>query len=276
MTRVVRISFDARATHGILSGMSAVQEFLNHYGRPFSKMIEKSGKASNRFQDQALLKGRIVSCIRCPRLAAFLESHRQEHPDWHCRPVPGFGDPRARLLVIGLAPGLQGANRTGRPFTGDAAGVWLYRVLHELGLASRPDAVSRGDGLGLRDVYIANAVKCVPPGNKPDPSEIRNCRPHLEAELAALRRVRVVLCLGRIAHDAYIAARRERETGLRPADFPFGHAAVHSLPSRPETLVDSFHPSRQNTNTGRLTREMWQAAFTAAMKPFGSSYPRSC
>jgi len=180
--------------------------------------------------------------------------------------VPGFGDPSARILILGLAPGLKGANRTGRPFTGDAAGVWLYRVLHESGLSSQTASGSRTDGLGLRDVYIANVVKCVPPENKPKGEEVRNCRPHLARELEMLRNADIVICLGKVAHDAYLGMRREADASIRPRDLPFGHGTVHHLSSRPRVLIDSYHPSRQNTNTGRLTWEMWKQVYESASR----------
>jgi uracil-DNA glycosylase family 4 len=217
------------------------------------------------YRAESLLAERIVACAKCPRLAQFLAQHRAENPDWWCRPVPGFGDPKARIVVLGLAPGLKGANRTGRPFTGDAAGVWLYRVLYENGLSNRPEAVSRDDGLQLHDVYIANAVKCVPPENKPSPAEVRNCKDLLVAEMAALADAEVLLCLGKVAHDALLAARRESDPALRPKDFPFAHGAVHRFPTRPHCIIDSYHPSRQNTNTGRLTWEMWASVFRTAV-----------
>lgn len=217
------------------------------------------------YHSSFLLKQRIVSCTECQRLVEYLEGHRKSNPDWWCRPVPGFGDPGARLLILGLAPGLKGANRTGRPFTGDSAGIWLYRILYEKGLSNRPDSERSRDGLGLSNVYIANAVKCVPPGNKPSGPEVSNCRPHLEAELKKLSKARVVLCLGKVSHDAYLAARQSRES-LRRADFPFGHGVVHQLPSKPVYLVDSYHPSRLNTNTGRLTWEMWDEALSKALE----------
>lgn len=221
--------------------------------------------SSRIFFARSILEQRIVSCRKCPRLVEFLASHGQANPGWWCQPVPGFGDPKARLLILGLAPGLRGANRTGRPFTGDAAGVWLYRILHEKGLGNQGESTGREDGLGLNGVYIANAVKCVPPGNKPAPSEIQNCSGHLRAELAELRQARVVLCLGKIAHDAYLAVRRGLDDRVRPASFPFAHAAAHRLPAPPQFLLDCYHPSRQNTNTGRLTWEMWDAVFDQAL-----------
>ena len=230
----------------------------------------KKGKRSS-----ALLQRSICSCTRCPRLTAFLAEHRQAHSDWWCKPVPGFGDPQARVLILGLAPGLKGANRTGRPFTGDAAGVWLYRVLHEKGLSSMAESVSRSDGLELRNVYIANAVKCVPPGNKPNGSEVTNCRDHLSREIKALRQAEVVVCLGKVSHDALLAVRRLSAPGMRLKDYAFGHGALHRFDSRPQIVVDSYHPSRQNTNTGRLTWEMWDDVMGKALEAAGMIAPET-
>jgi uracil-DNA glycosylase family 4 len=176
---------------------------------------------------------------------AWLREARARHPGYWNRPVPGFGDPRAWLVVVGLAPGFHGANRTGRPFQGDASGEWLYASLARAGL---------WDGHRLRGAYIANAVKCVPPGNRPRAEECRACRPWLEAELAALSRARLVLALGRIAHEAVL-----RSFGVeRRSDLAFAHGALHRVPGRP-ALLASYHPSRQNTNTRTLTPAMWNA-----------------
>lgn len=191
-------------------------------------------------------------CTRCPRLAAFLAATRLEHPTYFARPVPSFGDAGARLLIVGLAPGMHGANRTGRPFTGDHAGILLYQTLHELGMATQPQSVAAGDRLQLRGTRIANAVKCVPPGNKPLPEEIRTCNAWLRTELAALDKVRVVLALGRVAHDAVLIA-----CGARRSAFAFGHGREHTLPDG-RWLVDSYHCSRYNTSTGVLTAPMFR------------------
>jgi len=206
----------------------------------------------------ARLASRIASCRHCPRLVRYLEEAREKWPDHRCRPVPGWGDPDARLLMVGLAPGMHGANKTGRMFTFDSSGRWVYGALHEVGLASRPVSKAPGDGLRLRGVWISAAGRCAPPGNKPTPGELSNCRPYLEEELRHFKGVRAVLALGRIAHEALL-----RCLGLRMRDFPFAHAAEHTLPSGP-ILLDSYHPSRQNTNTGRLTKSMWIAVFRRA------------
>lgn len=191
-------------------------------------------------------------CRRCPRLAEFLKEGRVRHPDYHCAPVAPFGDPSPRLLVVGLAPGFHGANATGRPFTGDYAGLLLYETLHEYGWATRPVSVARDDGLELRGCRITNAVKCVPPGNKPTPAEIRTCNAFLAGELDALPATTVILALGAIAHGAVLRARGFAATRLR-----FAHAAEHLLPDG-RLLVDSYHCSRYNTNTRRLTPGMFR------------------
>lgn len=198
-------------------------------------------------------------CSRCPRLVALRQECQAEHPDWWNAPVPAFGDPDAWLALAGLAPGKHGANRTGRPFTGDYAGDLLFRALAAFGL-SRGDYDARiDDGLTLDGAIIVNSVKCLPPQNKPAPAEIANCRPFFERQLAALPKVRVIVALGRIAHDAVL-----RATGARLAAHPFAHGAVHALPDG-RHLVDSYHCSRHNTNTGRLTPEMFADVFRTAL-----------
>ena len=198
------------------------------------------------------------SCRMCPRLARYLDSVRSEHPGYHAAPVAPFGDPRARLLIVGLAPGLHGANRSGRPFTGDHAGILLYGTLHRFGFSDRPESVSADDGLRLPGCRITNAVKCVPPANKPLPAEIRQCNPYLAAELAGSGDVRVVLALGRIAHEAVL-----RALGLKPAACAFKHGAEHPLPQG-RVLLDSYHCSRYNTQTRRLTTAMFERVMARA------------
>lgn len=188
---------------------------------------------------------------------------RGRHPDYHARPVPPFGDPAARLLVVGLGPGLHGANRTGRPFTGDFAGALLYGTLHDFGYAPRPASRSADDGLELTDCRITNAVKCVPPGNKPLTAEVDTCNGYLAAELRDLPEGAVVLALGQVAHRAVL-----RAEGLRLSAHPFGHGREHPL-ARARRLIDSYHCSRYNTQTGRLTPAMFQAVFRQAGRHLG-------
>lgn len=199
-----------------------------------------------------------VNCRDCPRLAAFLQDVSEKYPDYHCRPVPPFGDPQARFVIVGLAPGMHGANRTGRPFTGDHAGILLYRMLHKYGFSSAAISESAGDRLTLLNGRITNAVKCLPPDNKPVGAEINTCNRFLATELASVPDGSVVLALGGIAHRAIIKA-----FGLRQAEYKFGHAAEHRLPDR-FLLLDSYHCSRYNTNTGRLTETMFDKVFARA------------
>jgi len=196
-------------------------------------------------------------CPHCPRLVAYRHEQRARHPDWFNSPVPVFGGRDARLLIVGLAPGVAGANRTGRPFTGDYAGDLLYDTLGRFGFARGTFAARPDDGLELVDCLIANAVRCVPPENKPTPAEISTCRPFLEAVVAAMPRLTAIVALGRIAHDQALAV-----TGARRAAYPFAHGARHALPSG-ITLFDSFHCSRYNTNTRRLTPDMFRDVFSA-------------
>jgi len=196
-------------------------------------------------------------CRACPRLAAFLDDVKARYPDYYCRPVPPFGDAGARLLVVGLAPGLHGANRTGRPFTGDHAGILLYEMLHRFGFSTRQESEAVDDGLELVNARITNAVKCLPPENKPVGAEVNTCNAYLANELEALAPGSVVLALGGIAHKAIV-----RALGLRQADYRFGHNALHDLGT--VWLLDSYHCSRYNTNTGRLTRDMFEAVFAKA------------
>jgi uracil-DNA glycosylase family 4 len=179
------------------------------------------------------------------------------------RPVPGFGDPRARLLVVGLAPAAHGGNRTGRIFTGDESGNWLYAALHRAGFASQPTSVARDDGLRLTDAFVTAVARCAPPDNRPTPGEIATCRRHLLAELAAMDRVRVVVALGRVAHSGFLAAARENGIEIPRPTPRFAHGAEHRL-GRGVTLLCSYHPSQQNTFTGRLTRDMLDAIFRRA------------
>ncbi len=211
----------------------------------------------------------VVACERCPRLRAHCErvarEKRRAYRDerYWGRPVPGFGDPRARLVIVGLAPGAHGANRTGRMFTGDSSGDWLFDALHREGFASSATSVSRDDGLVLRDCYVTAAARCAPPDNRPTTAELARCRPFLSDELRLLRRAGVVLALGRIGHEAWLRASGWWDR-LAARERPrFAHGAETRIPGGP-VLLASFHPSRQNTQTGRLTRTMWLAVFARA------------
>jgi uracil-DNA glycosylase family 4 len=217
----------------------------------------------------AAIARRIVVCERCPRLRAHCRrvarEKKREFRNWDYwgKPVPGFGDPAARLLVVGLAPAAHGGNRTGRVFTGDASGDWLYAALHRFGFANQSTSRARDDGLRLTGCYVTAAARCAPPGNRPTRAELARCRPYLAAEIAALRQVRVVVTLGRIGHEAYLrAAGLWAPRRTRPA---FGHATATRLSSG-VVVIASYHPSRQNTNTGKLTRAMWDAVFRRARR----------
>lgn len=194
-------------------------------------------------------------CRACTRLAGFLAGVRADRPDYHAAPVPAFGDPRPRLLIVGLAPGMHGANRTGRPFTGDHAGILLYRTLYRFGFASAPQSVDLDDGLQLVGCRVTNAVKCLPPQNKPETDEVRACNRYLEAELDEIKPRGAVLALGTIAHRAVLSA-----LGVRPAACAFAHGAQHVIPGG-RALFDSYHCSRYNTQTKRLTDEMFESVF---------------
>jgi uracil-DNA glycosylase family 4 len=209
----------------------------------------------------ARINDRVVACRKCPRLAKYVRAVGREKvkrfsgDDYWARPLPSWGDPNARLLIVGLAPAAHGGNRTGRMFTGDSSGDWLARAMHEAGFASKPESRARDDGLVLTGAYITAAARCAPPGNKPTSEELANCAPFLAAELAALGEVKVVLALGKIAFDAYC-----RAVGAR--GLAFAHGARYGVSGK--TLVASYHPSRQNTNTGRLTWKMWSEIFKTA------------
>ena len=211
----------------------------------------------------------VIACERCPRLRAHCErvarEKRRAYADetYWGRPVPGFGDRSARLVIVGLAPGAHGSNRTGRMFTGDASGDWLYAALHRTGFASQPQSVARDDGLRLTDCWITAAGRCAPPGNKPTNAELDRCRPYLAAELGLLKRARVVLALGRVGHEAWLKASgwwAQLPARERPR---FAHGGEKQLPDG-TVLIASYHPSRQNTQTGKLTRAMWNAVFARA------------
>ncbi|WP_232298811.1 uracil-DNA glycosylase [Granulicella tundricola] len=220
------------------------------------------------------IRRNIVECTRCERLRLYGEAigaaRRRAYIDqvYWAKPVPGFGDPRARILILGLAPGAHGANRTGRPFTGDGSGFFMYPVLHSLGLASQPTALSADDGLKLRHAWIASVVRCAPPGDKPTPQEVRNCSSHLAAEIAALPRIRTVVCLGKIAWDGYLAHLVNTGILQRRSPYVFGHEAEYILPNGLH-LLGSYHPSLRNTNTGRLNATMFARVFVRARELSG-------
>ena len=226
----------------------------------------------------------VVACTRCPRLVEYREEvarvKRRAYLDWEYwgKPVPGFGDPQARVLVMGLAPGAHGSNRTGRPFTGDASGNFMYPVLYETGFANQPTATDRNDGLELRDMYITAAVRCAPPDNKPLPTELVACSTFLDREMAGLEKVKVVVALGKIGFDAYLNYVKRRQSHTSVAEhatlgwgtpfkknYAFKHGASYAMPDG-KTLLASYHPSNQNTQTGKLTRKMFVEIFQAAAR----------
>lgn len=221
------------------------------------------------------LQAAVVRCELCPRLRehckAVAAARRRAYKDWEYwgKPVPSFGDPAARVLIVGLAPAAHGGNRTGRIFTGDRSGDWLYRALYQTGFASQPTSVSRDDGLTLRDAYITAVVRCAPPGNKPAPEELANCRPYFEREIDLLTNVRVVVALGRIAFDQYLTVLQKRGVIKSRARFQFGHnRRFETAPGAP-LLISSYHPSQQNTSTGKLTEKMLLDVFRQARKAAG-------
>jgi uracil-DNA glycosylase family 4 len=213
----------------------------------------------------------VVSCVRCPRLVVYREQVAREKRrayrdcEYWGKPVPGFGDPNARVIVLGLAPGAHGSNRTGRPFTGDASGKFMYPVLHETGFASQPSAIGRDDGLVLKDLYITAAVRCAPPDNKPLPQELANCAPYLETEFAGLKKAKVLVALGKIAFDAYLNYLKRSGKLASKNSYVFQHGAKYKMPDR-LYLLASYHPSNQNTQTGKLTRPMFVQIFKEAAR----------
>lgn len=217
----------------------------------------------------AALNARIIACERCPRLRQYTSeiaaTKRRAYTDWDYwgRPVPSFGDPEARVLIVGLAPGAHGSNRTGRPFTGDGSGNFLYPVLYKTGFASQPNATDRNDGLQLQAMQITSVVRCAPPGNKPLPGELANCAPYLDEEIAALENLRVIVCLGKIGFDGVLQHFVRTGQLARRSEMNFGHGAEYTL-ANGLTLLASYHPSLQNTNTGKLTEAMFRRIFERA------------
>jgi len=217
------------------------------------------------------LNSEVISCTRCPRLVEYRERIAREKRrayldcEYWGKPVPGFGDPNARVLIMGLAPGAHGSNRTGRPFTGDASGKFMYPVLHETGFANQPNATDCNDGLKLKDLFITAAVRCAPPDNKPLPSELANCAPFLDRELEGLANVKVVVALGKIGFDAYLNYLKRRGLLSSKQPYVFQHGAKYQMPDG-KTLLASYHPSNQNTQTGKLTRPMFVKIFKEAAR----------
>lgn len=218
-----------------------------------------------------ILNNEVVACTRCPRLVAYRQEvarvKRRAYLSWEYwgKPVPGFGDPHARVLIMGLAPGAHGSNRTGRPFTGDASGNFMYPVLHETGFASQPLAIDRNDGMTLKDLYITAAVRCAPPDNKPLPEELTACSHFLDRELTGLRDVKVVVALGKIGFDAYLNYLKRRGLIASKKAYVFKHGASYRMPDG-NVLLASYHPSNQNTQTGKLTRKMFVEIFQEAAR----------
>lgn len=217
----------------------------------------------------SILNKQVIACTRCPRLVEYRERIGREKRrayldhDYWAKPVPGFGDPNARVLILGLAPGAHGSNRTGRPFTGDASGNFMYPILHRAGFASQPTATHVGDGLKLTDLYITAAVRCAPPDNKPLPEEIANCSEYLDREIDILKKVKVVVALGKIGFDAYLAHLKRRGLLGKKSDYIFGHGRYYHMPDG-RILLASYHPSNQNTATGKLTEKMFSDIFRLA------------
>jgi len=218
-----------------------------------------------------ILNREVVACTRCPRLVEYREQVAREKRrayrdcEYWGKPVPGFGDPEARVLIMGLAPGAHGSNRTGRPFTGDASGKFMYPVLYETGFANQPGATDCNDGLKLENLYITAAVRCAPPDNKPLPQELAECSTFLDREIAGLRNLRVIVALGKIGFDAYLNYVRRRGLIASKKTYPFKHGASYWLPDG-KVLLASYHPSNQNTQTGKLTREMFVKIFKEAAR----------
>ncbi len=219
----------------------------------------------------AILNHEIIQCTRCPRLVAYREQVGREKRrayrdhDYWARPVPGFGDPKARVVILGLAPGAHGSNRTGRPFTGDASGKFMYPILHRVGLASQPNAEHRHDGLKLIDCYITAAIRCAPPDNKPLLSELANCAPFLDREMGSLKNARVVVALGKIGFDAYLSYLKRTGFVKSRSAYRFAHGARYTIPNG-VALLASYHPSNQNTATGKLTAAMFEQVFCQAKR----------
>src|SRR5271157_4121134 len=234
----------------------------------------------NPARELAQLQRQVIACTRCANLIAYCRQVAKEKRrmyrdcDYWGKPVPSFGDPRAELLILGLAPGAHGANRTGRMFTGDRSGDFLYKALYDAGFASLPTSVSLDDGLTLSNVYISASVRCAPPENKPTPEEFRNCRHYLERELALLTTVQVVVALGKLAMDSYLSILLSQGKIERRSAFAFGHNKTHHTGPNQPVLICSYHPSQQNTSTGKLTEGMFRAVFEGAKRYLDSQQRR--
>lgn len=211
------------------------------------------------------LQEKIIACKKCPRLVKYISEIKEKYPSYWCKPVPSFGDINAEILIVGLAPGRFGSNRTGRMFTGDSSGDFMYKVLHEVGLCNKPTATNINDGLILKTCYITAVGRCAPPQNKPTPDELNNCFPYFEEEIKLLKKIKVIVALGKIAFDGYLKWADLSNETLQKKDFKFSHGAIYSI-NLPHTLIASYHPSRQNTQTGRLTKQMFLDIFELAKK----------
>ena len=238
------------------------------------------------------LQGKITACKKCPRLVRYISEIRNKYPTYWCKPVPSFGDPKAEILILGLAPGRFGSNRTGRMFTGDSSGNFMYKILHEVGLCNKPTSIDLNDGLILKNSYITAMGRCAPPQNKPTPNELENCFPYFENELQLLKNVKVIVALGKIAFDGYlkwavknvipakagiqkplqgemdyrVKPDNDNSRKIRKSNFKFSHGAIYESKNLPHVLIASYHPSRQNTQTGRLTAKMFKHVFEKALE----------
>ncbi len=213
----------------------------------------------------SLLQERITKCKKCPRLAKYINEIKEKYPTYWCKPVPSFGDVNAEILIVGLAPGRFGSNRTGRIFTGDSSGDFMYKILHEVGLCNKPTATDLNDGLVLKNCYITAVGRCAPPQNKPTPKELNNCFPYFKEEIKLLKKIKVIVALGKIAFDGYLKwLFLNNPAVLRKKDFKFSHSAIYNSKDLPHILIASYHPSRQNTQTGKLTAKMFLHVFEKA------------
>lgn len=270
---------EKRACHDKARGKPNRQDphtYVDYTGMRIKSQGDLSTDSNSNDVSLVQLNKRVIACTRCPRLRHHCETIAREKRaafrDWEYwgKPVPGFGDPNAELLLIGLAPGAHGSNRTGRMFTGDGSGEFLYAALHRAGYANRAKAVHREDGLELKNCYITAVARCAPPGNRPTPKELHNCRPYLKEELRLLKSVRSVLALGKIAFDEYLDLLKEDGHLLSRAAFHFKHGAVYDFAPPLPRLYASYHPSRQNTQTGRLTTKMFDFVLSQISKDVGA------